>query len=202
MRAAIIALALVGTAHSVRADDTAPAPRSEDTAFWLSAGGEAASVALVGLGAAFYAGFSDDATDPPRLLKVPLHNWGSGLMTVGAVTSMFTPALGDWYAGRIWTRGLTLRTLGLVAFGAADVAAFSQQCIDPADFDCSPPSASAKQAEIGFIVAGAALFAAGTFDDIASTRSNVREYNRTHVRAVLVPTASPHALGLSLAGSF
>src|SRR5436309_16137876 len=110
MRAIAISclLALTTAAHA-DGDDTVAAPKSEDTAFWLSAGGTLGAAGLIGLGVAVSAVFTNDTENPPRLLKVPLHNWGNGIATAGAFATGLAPMLGHWYSHEFWTAGLGMR---------------------------------------------------------------------------------------------
>ena len=207
MRISGILLALAFSTASARADDDPPAPpkpehKSEDTAFWLSAGSTAAAAGMIGLGLAMSYGFSPTADNPPRLLKVPLHNWGNGIADAGAFALLFTPSIGHWYAHEIWTRGMTIRALGFVALAGAGVAGLANACFDPADFDCPPPNEGAQEAEVAFEILAAALFTAGAIDDVATARSAAGEYNRTHARSTIMPLVQAHAVGLGIAGAF
>jgi hypothetical protein len=196
MRAIAISCLLAVTTAAHADTDTPEAPKSEDTAFWLSAGGTLGAVGLIGLGAAVSAVFPADADNPPRLAKVPLHNWGNGIAAAGVLATGLAPSLGQWYSHDFWTAGLGLRMAGVVVMG---VGAASATCVDAADLDCSSSHGTADT----LVVIGAVTYGAGVIYDIATARRAAREYNQKHAGAMtLAPTAMVHGYGLVLAGSF
>lgn len=202
MRAAIVILfALTQVAHASVDSEDPPGPpppppqKSEDAAFWWSAGGTLASVGFLGAGALLYAATpqsNDINYQPTRLLKVPLHNWGNGLMTAGILSSTLTPSLGEWYAHHFITGGMGLRALGLVVIGIGGLA---QTCIDPADLDCHPSNGT------GLFVVGGLLYAGGVVYDIAEARDAAHDYNK-RIRAAVAPARIGSGYGLVLGGSF
>ncbi len=167
MRAVIVAVILV-LAGSARADESAP-PTSEDTAFWLSAGGTLGAGALIGLGAALNAARGRDSSS----------NVGSALLTAGAFGLGLAPSFGEWYAHDYFTIGMGLRLVGMVVAGAG---ALDNRCIDAADLDCSHPGGGND-----VLIAGVAIYGAGAIYDLATARRAARAYNREH--AVIVPVA-------------
>ncbi len=185
-----IVAALPAAAHA--GDDDSP--RSEDTAFWWSAGGTLASAGLLGAGAVMYVAFDPNSDNPPRLLKVPLHNWGNGLIATGIISSTLTPSLGQWYSHRFFTGGMGLRAAGLLAIALGSAAS---TCIDPADLDCHPGNGT------GLYVVGGLLYGGGVLYDLATARGAAREYNAKHAAHVaLAPSRVGRGYGLVLGGSF
>jgi hypothetical protein len=171
------ASALTFTTQLAFADEPPAEPKNRDTAFMLSIGGTLASAAAlaVGVGA------------------------GNGqLAAAGAVSSLFTPAAGEIYAGRLGTPGLVLR---LVSAGVAVVGV--QEA-----FKCFLASSACQRSEFAgaFIAAGTIGYASGILYDIAMAGSAVDDYNqRLHLRVTptVIPTASSGpAVGLGIGGSF
>lgn len=195
MRGMLLILTIVTALPAVaHADGDTPDTKSEDAAFWWSAGGTMASAGLIGAGALMYVAFDKNSDNPPRLLKVPLHNWGNGLMATGMVSSAFTPSFGEWYSHRFFTGGMGLRAAGLLAFA---IGAAQNTCIDPADLDCHPGNGT------GFAIVGGLLYGGGVLYDIAAARGAAREYNARHAAHVaLAPVAMGHGYGLVLGGAF
>jgi hypothetical protein len=172
------------TASLAHADDDAPgmmqpsvaaqsadAPKDADTALYLSLGGTAASAALT------IAGLSSD---------------NGGLALAGIATSLVTPSLGEWYAGKPLTAGMGIRAASAVATIVGFGEALS--CLD--EQDCRAP-ASAEYLMFG----GLAGYAVGTIYDIVTAKSAAREYNAQHGWHVTVaPTALRTASGTSTMG--
>jgi hypothetical protein len=184
--------------------DVAPTtpPKSEDAAFWWSAGGTLGAAALIGGGALLYAVTQPQDQDPnyqpTRLLKVPLHNWGNGLMMTGAIASAFTPSFGEWYSHRFWTAGLGLRAAGaaIARLGTVHICG-----VDSNEYGCQGHNND------GLIVVGGLLYAGGIIYDIAHAGSAAREYNRDHAtRVAVMPAAlrgpSSTGYGVALGGRF
>ena len=147
-------------------------PKSEDAAFALSLGGTAASAALT------IAGLSSD---------------NGGLAVAGLATSLVTPSLGEWYAGKPLTTGMGIRAVSAVVtvVGLGE----SLQCID-ADNACSTPGAAPY-----LMLGGLVGYAAGSIYDIATAKRVAREYNESHGWHVTVaPAAVRTASGQSTMG--
>jgi hypothetical protein len=124
-----------------------------------------------------------------------------GLTWAGAVGTMFGPGLGHWYSGKVFSRGLGLRALGL---GVA-TAAFVMM----ADFTWNPEGEETSQGQEDdddtantLLLIGAGLYVAGTVDDIATAGSAARKYNARFENVTLVPTANKHGGGFALVGRF
>ena len=183
------------TASLAHADDGAPgltqpmqptvtaqssaAPKSEDTALELSLGRTAASAVLI------VAGFSSN---------------NDGLALAGMASSLVTPSLGQWYAGKPLTAGMGIRAASAVATVVGLGEAL--QCLDTED-DCHTPDSA------GYLLfGGLAGYAVGTIYDIATAKSAAREYNAKHGWQVTVaPTAMRTAsgqstMGVGIGGSF
>ena len=200
--ASVCVLVGVATTSLAHADDgppgttttTAQAPKSEDAAFWWSTGSTIAAVGTIGVGLAVSAAFSPDATDPPRLLKVPLHNWGNGIMAAGALATLVTPSFGEWYAHDYVTLGLGMRLAGLALVGLGSARVCGVDVNEYPD-DCSTLSPP-------LVVAGAALYVGGVVRDLAHARTVAREYDHAHARVAVVPLAAARTAGLAIAGTF
>jgi hypothetical protein len=179
--ATLTSLTLALTASAAHAD----APEEDkdpEKAFQLSAGGVAVSAALV-------------AT--PFLLHDQGTGWGVMSITVGLLSSAVTPALGHFYAGERWTKGMTLRAWGL---GAA-VASFGLAVGSLANG--SGGSGPSSAFVVGMVGAGG-LYIVGTVDDLSTASAAARAANAHHltVAPTLVGTGADRHLGLGLAGTF
>jgi hypothetical protein len=202
MKVIAVAVCLCTLAGVARAEDE---PKDPDTAFEWSLGGTIASAGVVGLGALLYVVNDPDAQNPVRLFKVPLHNWGSGLMMLGGLSSALTPAFGEFYSHEFWTRGMTLRLVGAAVAGLG-AATLHPICIDPADFDC-PAQPQTNGGSVVLIVAGASAYAGGIWYDLAHARDATHRYNREHApHATVIPTmvhgATSTGYGVALSGAF
>ena len=148
------------------------APKNEDTAFALSLGGTAASAALT------VAGFSSDS---------------GGLALAGLASSLVTPSLGEWYAGKPLTAGMGIRAVSAVV----TVVGFGESlaCIDTDD-ECHTPDSA------GYLLLGGLVgYAAGSIYDIATAKRTAREYNESHGwHVTLAPAAVRTASGQSTMG--
>lgn len=171
----VASVAATSVAH---ADDGDGGPKNPDTAMELSLGGTLASAAI------FTVGISSN---------------NGGLAMAGLASSLVTPSLGEWYAGKPLTAGMGIR----VASAAAEIAGLAEafKCIDAED-TCSSNSNAA-----GFLIVGGLLgYAAGTIYDIADAPSTAREYNHAHawhVTPTVMRTPSGNAqMGVGIGGSF
>lgn len=154
------------------------APKSEDTAFALSLGGTAASAALI------VGGFSSN---------------NAGLALAGMASSLVTPSLGQWYAGKPLTAGMGIRAASAVATIVGFGEALS--CLD--EENCQTPDSAAY-----LLFGGLAGYAVGTIYDLATAKDAAREYNAKHGwRVTVAPTALRTAsgqstMGVGIGGSF
>src|SRR5687768_15794321 len=124
---------------------TAPTPSeplSEGTALALSLGGTAASYALLFGGALGGSGTAE-------------------LVGFGGV--LLAPSFGHWYADKYLTRGLGLRALGLGVVLTGAMISLSE-C--PLTFDHSAEPCEESDRGPAVAIAGLAVFAWGTIDDI------------------------------------
>lgn len=167
------------TVPTERSARPADAPKSEDTALDLSLGGTAASVAIAAIGIG-----TDNAP----------------LALLGVGSSLLTPSLGEWYAGKGLTAGMGIRAASALAV----VVGFGQalSCIDTDDSCRTPGSA-------GVLMVGGLLgYAGGAIYDIATAKRTVREYNAAHGFSVTIaPTAmrtssGQSTMGVGLSGTF
>jgi hypothetical protein len=182
-------LALCGVALAakvVAADPADEEPRSPDTALALSIGGTAASLALLGAGAAEHG------------------SAGARLAEIGVASLVLTPSLGEYYSGTVLTPGLGLRIAAPIAgliVGAIATEALPCRPLDGGEF-CEP--------NVGGIWAGIAVatgvFATGVGYDIATAPREARRYNRAHTGATIVPApirgSTSSGYGLAIVGRF
>jgi hypothetical protein len=177
----LVALTLVGSAlvtSVAHADTGEDGPKSPDTALMLSLGGTATSAVL------FLGGASSN---------------DGGLMMAGLATSLVTPSLGEWYAGKGLTTGMGIRAVSAAAELAGIAEAFS--CIDAED-TCSNNNGAA-----GVLIFGGLIgYAAGTIYDIADAPRTARAYNRAHsytVTPTVMRTPSGNTtMGVGIGGTF
>ena len=176
--AALTLVASVAAASVAHADPGDEGPKSPDTALQLSLGGTLASAAMLGIG---------------------LSSNNGGLAMAGLATSLVTPSLGEWYAGKPLTAGMGIR----VASAAAEIAGLAEafKCIDAED-TCSNDSGAA-----GLLIFGGLIgYAAGTIYDIADAPRSAREYNRMHswqITPTVMRTPSGDAkMGVGIGGTF
>jgi hypothetical protein len=173
-------------AHAQAPGETAPGSdvpelKNPDTALMLSLGGTAASVGMVLVGAS-----SHD---------------GGGLISAGVVSSLVTPSLGEWYAGKPLTAGMGIRAASAVVtmVGIAE----SLECLD---FEGSDTSCHSDDSA-GLLVAGGLIgYATGTIYDIATAPRAAREYNRAHAitvqPSVMRTPSGTTTMGVGIGGTF
>lgn len=154
-------------------------PKSESTALALSLGGTAASAALV------IGGASAD---------------NGAMISAGLLSSLLTPSLGEWYAGKYVTAGMGLRAASAVVTVVGLSA--SLKCLD-AEGDCHS-DASAPY----LLGAGLLGYATGTIYDIATAGREARRYNERHgLTLTIAPTpvrgpGGQSTLGVGIGGTF
>lgn len=173
-------VALAVTCTIAHADDGAPTPKSETTAFELSLGGTAASAALVIAGA-------------------DLHN--GDVVLFGLASSLVTPSLGQWYSGQPLTTGMAVRT----ASGIATVVGLAGVLSCSNEFSDTPKSCGDGPALL--LLGGLAGYAGGTIYDIATAGRAAREYNDSHFRVRVSPTvmrtpSGNSTMGVGIGGAF
>ena len=155
-------------------------PKDPDTALLLSLGGTMASHALV------LAGLVSDNGD---------------LILGGLATSLVTPSLGQWYAGKPLTAGMGIRAASALVTIAG--VAQSLECLD---FEGSETSCHGGDSA-GLLIAGGLIgYATGTIYDVATAPRAAREYNHRHavtVQPSLLRTPSGGtSVGVGIGGTF
>lgn len=114
---------------------------------------------------------------------------------------MFAPSFGRWYAGDVWSTGLTLR---LAVGGAAALAGPSLWTAMNHDAD----PGGEYVLFLGLVAAAGAITAVGAAMDIHDTPEVVRDANRAHrahhltVAPTVIHAAGAARPGLVVAGSF
>ena len=178
----VLVLSIAGSAAAQPAEPPATAPPpppeelSESMALGLSLG-----TTLVAWSALFVTAAFDDGNK----VAVPV----VGIAVLGA------PSLGHWYADSPWTRGLALRTGGLLSLGLA----MTQTSSCPAVVG---GSCSKNRLGEGLAIAAIALYAAGTVDDIVTVPAAVRRHNARLSGVAVVPMVRRDAGGVMLAAQF
>lgn len=127
----------------------------------------------------------------------------NALSTIGAIGTLVAPSFGHWYAGKYFTRGMGMRVgaLGLVMVGAVVALAECPLTFghdDVEDDDCDDSFGAATFILLG----GAALFVAGTVDDIRTAPRRVRRHNEAISSIALAPIVTHQSAGLALGGRF
>lgn len=175
----LLVLAIV-FATSIAHADPEDEPKSPVVAEALTVAGTAAGP-LMFAGALKY-------EDGPGKNPVPL------LVASGAAAA-FGPTLGDWYAGKTWSRGTTYRLLGGGAFalGASIVVSSLWSGNDATGL-----------VGIGIAGVGAAGVIGGTALDLWDAPHAAVAYNRAHARRQLAvaPLVSRDRSGLAVVGTF
>ena len=175
--ALVVAAAALCSTTLAHADDGDEGPKDPSTALALSLGGTLASGALVAIGAAANNG---------------------DIAAAGVLSSLVTPSLGEWYAGKPVTLGLGLRAASAIAFVAGADEAF--KCF-LADDTCHNNTTEAGILLFG----GLAGYATGTIYDIATAKSSAREYNVHHLQLAPTYMRTPSGnatMGVGIAGTF
>ena len=175
--AVAVAAATLCTTTLAHAEPGDEGPKDPTTALELSIGGTVASGALVAIG--FQAN-------------------NGGMIAAGLLSSVVTPSLGEWYAGKPLTAGMGIRAASAVLFLAGVGEAF--KCLDTEN--CSNNNAAAGVMLIG----GLAGYAGGTIYDIATAPTAAREFNREHqlhIAPTYMRTPSGNAtMGVGIGGTF
>ncbi len=118
------------------------------------------------------------------------------------------PSAGQWYAGRIFTPGLALRTVGVAAIG---YLGFEMGCsigVAGHQFDegepCPVPRLGGAGREEAVLAIGAGSYLAGAIWDVATARDRARAFNRAHaaVSPVVLHGSAGLAPGFAVSGAF
>ncbi len=181
MKKLVVALLLISSLAHAK-------PRKPETAYALSGIGTGASVALIA--GAFLL--------PPRSGDIYMP-----MLWTGLATSVVTPSLGNWYAGRWFTVGMGIR-LATGGF-AAYVASTQRQDIQCSD--SATPKTCKEITNTGVTLLGIAgiVFIGGAAYDFKTVRDDVDAYNRKHAfQWAPVLTAPPSGAGalLGIGGTF
>ena len=151
--------------------------KSSQIAIEWSVGGTLASLVLIGVGASSHNG---------------------GLATVGVVSSLVTPSLGEWYAGDYVTAGMGIRVastlVAIVGFGSALCNEIGDGC-----------KSGQQSTGAALMLVGGAGYVTGAIYDIATAGSAADSFNRKHALkvapTVLTPPSGP-VYGLGIGGRF
>ena len=175
-------------------------PRKRETARWLSLGGVIGSAAIAGTGAVMteYALSGGRGYDQSY---GPTRRAGEGLMIAGAVTTLVTPSLGDWYAGEYLTTGVKLRAaglgVGLVGVGVYFAGESKCQQFGDSCYGGSGPNVSG--ASVAF-AAGGALYLAGAIYDVVHAPTAADE--RFQIVPAVIASAHGPTTGVGIGGRF
>jgi hypothetical protein len=175
MKPAWIAVVILGLAAGTAAAEEEE--RSERTALALSAGGAVASAALV-------------------TVAIVDNGQHDELGPIAGVVTLATPSLGQWYAGKAWSRGMTLRVAGGLALGVGYLALLGK-CTTHGD-----PGDGCNETRDGilYLGPGALAVAAGVAYDVVTAPRTARRRNQRDRTVMLTP--QPRGLGLAVAGRF
>jgi len=181
MKKLIIAMLLVSSIAAAK-------PRKLQTAYAASGIGTGVSVALIA-GAFAFPPHSGDVYYP--------------MLWTGLGTSVITPSLGNWYAGKWLTVGMGIR-VATSAFAAYVVATKRQDHQCP---DSSVPKTCTEITNTGITMLGIAglVFVGGAAFDFHSIPDDVGEYNRKHAfrwAPVLTPSPTGNGALLGIGGEF
>ena len=176
MRVALVALALA----IVLAASPASAEKSRKTALVLSGLSTGVSSALV---------LSSFLIKADGTVFAPTFYAGVG-------SSVITPSLGQWYAGKWLSIGMAVR---VAAAGLATLA-IAQRRDDPCFVD--PTEICPTLSGTGFTVLSLAAIAyiGGVAYDVIDTPKAIERHNRGH--AMLTPTLSPRGAGGAIVGQW
>lgn len=126
---------------------------------------------------------------------------GGALIGAGALATLLLPSAGSWYAGKVWTRGLAVRTVAY-GVGAGALALDVSNCLFKDPCDHSGP--------IALAVGAVALLGIGAGLDIHDAGDHARAYNQRYglaLNATLAPMiartpdGATHG-GLAVVGTF
>lgn len=181
----LVASSTAGAQPAMTQPAAAPSQEGEvspEVALALSLGGTVASYGAIGLAVATRSG---------------------DLGTVGMVGTFIAPSFGHWYSGKYVTRGGVLRVVGfatLIVGALADnegCSLFYSGHGDPEPADCGEDFRTTKGTVL--ILAGLAMFAGGTVDDIVTAPGRARRHNDS---LRVQPIVRADGGGLAIAGAF
>jgi hypothetical protein len=185
---ALLVLAMAGTAAAQPGvtSPSFPPPQpmqqpgeelSETTALLLSLGGTAASWGLIAV-------------------AIEMDDQGishaGAIGTIGALGTFFAPSFGHLYAHSFTSRGLGLRSAGVVAVLVAGMIAVEEGVTG----NSNPHPVEA------FLIAGAGLYVGGTIDDIVTAPGEARRYNHRFGNVAIVPMIRGDNSGFMITGRF
>ncbi|MEP6863115.1 MAG: hypothetical protein ABJE66_20985 [Deltaproteobacteria bacterium] len=174
---AAASLCIANVAHADPSDTGAQGPKDPGTALELSLGGTVASGALFAIG-------------------IEANN--GGLVAAGLLSSLVTPSLGEWYAGKPLTIGMGVRAASAVVLLAG--LDESLKCLG--ETSCTNDTAAAGALLLGGLVG----YAGGTIYDIATAPNAARDFNREHqihLAPTYLRTPSGNAtMGIGIGGTF
>jgi hypothetical protein len=139
----------------------------------LSLAGMAVSAAVI------YRGFDDHPTN-------------TTLTALGWTGMFVAPSLGQWYEGKLLSRGMAIRAVGSLAtaIGMYYLAARGET------------NSGINSEALPVIGAGLLLYTAGALDDLISAPLRVRKHNRRIEGLGLAPAVTDRSLGFALGGRF
>jgi hypothetical protein len=199
-----VGLAMLAVSAGVAAADPAPPDRpvrNRQLARWLSIGGVIGSAALAGTGALMveYSLTGGRGYNPAYR---PLERHGEILIGIGAGTTVFTPELGEWYAGDFITTGVELKAVGM-GFGLISLAVYFGSKSACGDLFCMGPMRPDVTATAAVAAIGAAFFVAGSIYDLVDAAAAADRFNaRFAVTPTVIPTPNGMAAGIGLSGRF
>jgi hypothetical protein len=196
----------VVAALSVFATSADARPRQRETAKWLSLGGVIGSAALAGTGA-MMAEYTLTGGRGYDLGYEGTRRAGEGLMIAGAVSTVITPSLGDWYAGEYFTTGVKLRAAGL-GIGLVGLGYYygSEKSCSPSLFGSAaceggtPPDA--RGASMVWVVGGALYLSGIVYDVVHAPTAADRANEHFQVMPAVIPTQHGVVSGVGIGGKF
>jgi hypothetical protein len=174
------AVVLLATSHARADSESADA----DTALRMSIVGSVAPVVAMGIGALLASQSTGN-----------VQNAGYGIIAGAAIVGIATPALGELYGHQWFTGGMALRVGGLVVANVGLFLAYNTEI-----GNCTSSPCHLHGGDLGFVIAGAALYLGGTYLDIDGARDAARTWSHRH-DVVVAPTAlrSPSSIAPALA---
>ena len=202
--AALVLTSSVAVASPADADRS---ERSEDTAFKLSLGAELGSLALLSAPVLEAALVDCNVYEPGSSENVVIGTRTDGMCSsgvdkvfliagvAGAAGTLIAPMAGHWWgANKKVTRGLALRLGGLAVatLGSMAMACWDESCTTRPD----------RFPGVLVPISGAALYLAGTIDDLVTVRGAVRDHNAQLRSISVVPAPMANGGGFVVAGRF
>ena len=120
------------------------------------------------------------------------------MIAAGLLSSIVTPSLGEWYAGKPLTIGMGIRAASAVVF----IAGVSEGLKCLGETNCTNNDTATSVLLLGGLVG----YAGGTIYDIATAPSAARDFNREHhihLAPTYMRTPSGNAtMGIGIGGTF